>query len=246
MYWFGGASERKFDDYRPEVHDSDGLLLKLESGETIWRPLANAGQMRHQIFPANNVRGFGLLQRDRNFNHYQDLFHSYEKVPSVWVAPHGNWGAGHAHVVELSTQYEGLDNVVAFWDPATKPAPLQPMRYDYTLYWTRETDITLSSNEVVCTRVGINPRAQDQRQFMIDFDLPRVGENTPPTLSATCSTNGTIVESQIFRNTPEKTWRVFINMQPKPGPAQPVDLQCSLKVGNETVSETWAYRWSPP
>lgn len=126
MYWFGSATERKFDDYRPEVHDSDGLLLRLESGETIWRPLVNGAAMRHQTYAANNLGGFGLLQRDRNFSHYQDLNHDYNNVPSVWVAPHGGWGEGKVHVVELSTQYEGLDNVVAFWDPATKPAPMQP------------------------------------------------------------------------------------------------------------------------
>ena len=82
MYWFGNASERKFDDYRPEVHDSDGLLLHLDSGEMVWRPLANGTALRHQIFPANNVRGFGLLQRDRNFNHYQDLFTPTKTFPA--------------------------------------------------------------------------------------------------------------------------------------------------------------------
>lgn len=247
MYWFGPASERKFDDYRPEVHDSDGLLAHLDTGETIWRPLVNSDNLRHQRLPANNIKGFGLLQRDRNFNHYQDLFHSYEDVPSVWVAPHGSWGDGTLHLVELSTQYEGLDNVVAFWDPANKPAPMQPLRFGYTLYWTKETDMTLSSNEVVCTRVGINPRAQDQRQFVIDFDIPKMtNENDPPTIEATCSTNGTIMEADIFRNTPDKNWRVFLNMLPKPGQHDPVDLRCALKKGNDAVSETWLYRWSPP
>jgi glucans biosynthesis protein len=247
MFWFGNASERKFDDYRPEVHDSDGLLLQLESGEMVWRPLVNGTALRHAIFPANNIKGFGLLQRDRHFSHYQDLFHSYQNVPSVWVTPHTNWGDGELHLVELSTQYEGMDNVVAFWDPAAKPAPLQPVRFGYTLYWTRETDMTLSSNQVVSTRVGINPREQEQRQFVIDFDLPRYTvEKYPPEVAASCSTNGTITEAQIFRNTPEKTWRVFLNMLPKPGQHLPVDLKCALKMGQETVSETWSYHWTPP
>jgi glucans biosynthesis protein len=247
MFWFGSASERKFDDYRPEVHDSDGLLLRLEGGEMVWRPLVNGPGLRHQIFPANNVKGFGLLQRDRNFGHYQDLFHSYESVPSVWVTPHSDWGEGQVHLVELSTQYEGMDNVVAFWNPASKPVPMQPLRFGYTLYWTRETDMPLSANEVVSTRVGVNPRAQDQRQFVIDFDVPKLtAEDEPPLVAASCSTNGTIAEADVFRNTPEKTWRVFLNMLPKPGQHEPVDLKCSLKKGNDTVSETWTYRWSPP
>jgi glucans biosynthesis protein len=247
MYWIGAASERKFDDYRPEVHDSDGLLMHLESEEKVWRPLVNGNALRHQIFPANNIRGFGLLQRDRKFDHYQDLFHSYENVPSCWIAPHGNWGEGNVHLVELSTQYEGLDNVVAFWDPKTKPAPFQPMRFGYTLYWTRETDMALSTNEVVSTRVGADPRVGGQRQFVIDFNLPKyTNENDAPTLAASCSENGTIAVSQIFRDKTDKTWRVILDMMPKPSQHDPVDLRCSLKKGNETVSETWTYHWSPP
>jgi glucans biosynthesis protein len=247
MFWYGSASERKFDDYRPQVHDSDGLLLHLDSGDMVWRPLANGAALRHQIVAANNVRGFGLLQRDRNFNHYQDLFHAYQNVPSAWVAPHGNWGDGEVHLVELSTQYEGMDNVVAFWNPAVKPAPLQPLRFGYTLYWTRETDMTLSSNQVVSTRVGVDPRDQAQRQFVIDFDLPKfTSEDDPPSVAASCGDNGSITAAQLFRNTPEKTWRVILNLLPKPGPRQPVDLKCALKKGGQTVSETWTYHWTPP
>jgi periplasmic glucans biosynthesis protein len=245
MFWFGSASEWKFDDYRPEVHDSDGLLMHMDGGEMVWRPLAIGSALRHQIFPAANVRGFGLLQRDRNFDHYQDVFHAYENVPSVWVTPHGKWGNGEVHLVELSTQYEGMDNVVAFWNPAGKPAPLQPLRFGYTLSWTRETETALSSNEVVATRVGLNPRAQEQRQFVIDFDLPKL-TNDPPTVAASCGDNGTITESQIYRNKADKTWRVFLNLLPKPGQHQPVDLKCALKKGDDTVSETWSYHWSPP
>jgi glucans biosynthesis protein len=247
MFWYGENSERKFDDYRPEVHDSDGLLLRLDSGERVWRPLDNGKAMRHQTIPAGNIRGFGLLQRDRNFNHYQDLFHSYETVPSVWVEPHGNWGEGRVHLVELSTQYEGLDNVVAFWDPAGRPPPLQPLKFGYTLKWTRETDLTLSSNVVLATRVGLDPRDQRQRQFVIDFDLPLLkGEDEPPKVLTSCSDNGSITLPQVFRNSFENTWRVFLYLLPKPGNSDPVDLKCTLTRSDGTRSETWSYRWSPP
>jgi glucans biosynthesis protein len=247
MFWYGENSERKFDDYRPEVHDSDGLLMHLDSGEMVWRPLDNGSVLRHQSFGADNIRGFGLVQRDRNFNHYQDLFHAYENVPSVWVAPHGNWGAGQLHLVELSTQYEGLDNVVAFWDPAVKPAPIQPLKFGYTLYWTRETDITLSSNVVKATRVGLYPRDQRQRQFVIDFDLPLLkGEDDPPKVLSSCSDNGSITLAQVFRNNSEKTWRVFLDMLPKTGNADPVDLKCTLRRSDGLTSETWSCHWSPP
>ncbi|HEY3863620.1 MAG TPA: glucan biosynthesis protein G [Verrucomicrobiae bacterium] len=247
MYWYGQNSERKFDDYRPEVHDSDGLLMQLDSGEHVWRPLVNGSAMRHQTYPASNIRGFGLMQRNRDFNAYQDMFHDYEKAPSVWVAPKDNWGEGRVHVVELSTQYEGLDNVVAYWDPAVKPAPLQPFRFGYTLYWTRETDIAQSSNLVVSTMVGLYPRDQRQRQFVIDFDLPVLkGDSQEPKAAAHCGTNATISLVQVFRNATDKTWRVFVDMLPNAGNHDPVDLSCTLKRSDGLPSETWSYRWSPP
>jgi glucans biosynthesis protein len=247
MFWYGENSERKADDYRPEVHDSDGLLMHLESGERVWRPLENGPVMRHQSYPANNIRGFGLLQRDRNFDHYQDLFHSYESVPSVWVEPNDNWGWGQVHLVELTTQYEGLDNIVAFWNPSGKPPPMQPLKFGYTLYWTRETDLTLSSNMVVSTRLGLDPRDQRQRQFVIDFALPSLkGEDGPPKALTSCSDNGSISLVQVFRNTTENTWRVFLDLSPKTGNHDPVDLQCTLKRSDGLTSETWSYRWSPP
>ena len=127
MFWFGKNTERKFDDYRPEVHDSDGLLVKMGNGEILWRPLDNPPALRHQVFHAPNIRGFGLLQRERSFRAYEDTFNFYQQVPSVWVEPRGNWGDGDLHLVELSTRYEGLDNIVAFWDPKNKPAPLQAL-----------------------------------------------------------------------------------------------------------------------
>jgi len=246
MFWYGQNSERRFDDYRPQVHDSDGLLMQMANGTRVWRPLCNGTVMRHQTFPATNIRGFGLIQRDRNFSDYQDLFHMYNDAPSLWVAPHGDWGEGQVHLLELSTQYEGMDNVAVFWDPATRPPPLQPLHYGYTLYWTREADMTLSSNQVVATRTGLDPRDQAQRQFVVDFKIPSLTDETnPPAATVTCSTNGAITEVETFRNDPEKSWRVFINMLPKPDNHAPVDLNCTLGKG-AIQSETWAYRWSPP
>lgn len=253
MFWFGENSERKFDDYRPEVHDSDGLLMRLEGDEMVWRPLNNPAVMQHQKFSAKHLQGFGLLQRDRNFASYQDLFNPYQNTPSVWVQPAfdqggvNNWDNGELHLVELSTQYEGLDNVVAFWSPTNKPPPNQPFTFSYTLYWTRETDLALSTNEVVSTRVGVDPRNAGLREFLIDYDIPKItSEDQPPKAVASCSANATIAEVQVFRNPFEKTWRTVLKMEPKDGNKDPVDLRCTLQAGGQPVSETWSYHWSPP
>ena len=249
MFWFGKNSERKFDDYRPQAHDTDGLLMHMENGELLWRPLNNAAVMRHQRFATKNLRGFGLLQRERNFEAYQDIFNHYHRTPSVWVQPRGNWGEGDVHLVELSTQYEGLDNIVAFWDPKVKPTPLQPRRYAYTLFWTLENDMKLSQNRVISTRIGAHPRHADWRQIVIDFEGPRLAvipESAPPVAIANCSENGTIAENQVFFNPIKRNWRVTLAMHPKDGNKDPVDLRCTLKKEDEVVSETWTYHWSPP
>jgi glucans biosynthesis protein len=250
MFWFGKNSERKFDDYRTEVHDSDGLLVHMGNGEMFWRPLDDPPVLRHQVFHAPDIRGFGLLQRERSFGAYQDSFNLYHLVPSVWVKPDGtNWGDGDLHLVELSTSYEGLDNIVAFWDPKNKPAPLKPYHFGYTLRWeSGDADLKLSENRVISTRIGPDAQFAGARQFVIDFTGPKldaVPENNPPTAVANCSTNAAIVNTFISRNPYLKTWRVFLTMQPKPGNTDPVDLRCTLQKGTNVLAETWTYLWSP-
>ena len=145
---------------------------------------------------------------------------------------------------------EGLDNIVAFWDPKTKPLPMQPYRFAYTLCWTREPALKRSPpNKVLATRVGADPRDPQRRQFAIDFggtDLNAIPESAPPQPIASCSENAVIVENQVFRNPFSNTWRVMLKLEPKAGNTDPVDIRCTLKKGKEVISETWTYLWSPP
>src|SRR6185436_12663282 len=109
------------------------------------------------------------------------------------------WSEGEVHLVELSTHYEGLDNIVAFWNPTEKLAPMQPFRIAYTLHWTRETDMKLSPNRVTTTRIGADSRNPRWRQIMIDFDGPKLDaltEADAPVAVANCSANGVITENQ--------------------------------------------------
>jgi glucans biosynthesis protein len=250
MFWFGKDTERKFDDYRTEVHDSDGLLVHMGNGEVFWRPLDNPSATRHQVFHAPNIKGYGLLQRERNFAAYQDMFNLYHQVPSVWVEPNGNWGDGDLHLLELSTSYEGLDNVVAFWDPSQKPAPLQPFRFGYTLHWEGgDADLKRSENRVVSTRIGPDAQFPGARQFVIDFDGPKfdaIPADRPPVAIASCSANAAIVDNFVTRNPFLGTWRVILKLQPKAGSHEAVDLRCTLQQGTNSIGETWTYQWSPP
>jgi glucans biosynthesis protein len=249
MFWFGKSCERRFPDYRPEVHDSDGLLIRQENGEIVWRPLNNATVMRHQAFSSPNVRGFGLMQRERDFAQYQDIFNPYHQVPSVWVEPRGRWGEGQVHLVELSTHYEGLDNIVAFWNPVQKPKPFEPYRFSYTLIWSLDVDTRVSPNQAVSTRVGVHPRDAKARQFVIDFNGPRLqalADNAPPTSVVSCSANGKITENQVFRVPQSRVWRVILKLEPAADNRDPIDLRCNLQRGSDNLSETWTYHWSPP
>ncbi len=250
MFWFGKDTERKFDDYRLEVHDSDGLLAHMGNGEVLWRPLDNPPATRHQVFHAPNIKGFGLLQRERNFAAYQDMFNLYHQVPSVWVEPQGNWGDGDLHLVELSTGYEGLDNIVAFWDPKERPAPLQPFRFGYTLHWEGgAADVKRSENRVVSTRIGPDTQFPGARQFVLDFDGPgfdKIPADQPPAAIAHCSDGGRIVDQLVLRNPYLGSWRVILKMLPDPGRHAAIDLRCSLLQGTNVVGETWTYQWSQP
>lgn len=251
MFWFGHSSERKFDDYRTAVHDSDGLMIKQADGQVIWRPLVNPINVRNQVFPAPNLHGFGLMQRERSFDAYQDLFTSFEREPSAWIQPRGtNWSNGSVHLVELNGPWEGNDNIGAFWSPNKVPQPLEPFRFGYTLYWTRETDMKFSpENRVIATRIGLSDENSDARQIFIDFAGPKLSAipaTNAPTAAITCSTNADIVAHQVIWNPYDNAWRVVLKMQPKPGNATPVDMRCTLERTNQVLTETWAYQWTPP
>ncbi|MGH8023956.1 MAG: glucan biosynthesis protein, partial [Limisphaerales bacterium] len=193
---------------------------------------------------------FGLMQRERKFTAYQDLFTPFQDEPSVWVQPRGgNWTNGAVHLVELNGPWEGFDNVVAFWSPKTVPKPLQPLRFSYTLYWTREIAMKFSPpDKVVATRVGLSAENSSARQIMIDFagpDLDKIAPTNPPMAIVNCSPNAAMVANQVVWNPFEKTWRAVLKMQPPTNDA-PVELRCTLQHNKKPVSETWIYQWTRP
>jgi glucans biosynthesis protein len=117
MYWYSETVKPAAVDWRPEVHDSDGLAMWTGAGERIWRPLNNVARITVSSFFDQHPRGFGLLQRDRQFDHYLDGVR-YDRRPSAWVEPLGDWGQGAVELVEMPTDDEIDDNVVAYWCPA--------------------------------------------------------------------------------------------------------------------------------
>src|SRR5690606_26373464 len=200
MYHHGENKVRFVDDFRPEVHDSDGLLVATANGEWVWRPLSNHLALRISSLSDENPHGFGLLQRVREFNSYMDQEAKYQLRPSIWVTPVGDWGKGRVELVEIPTDTEVNDNIVAYWVPEQSMKAGETRRYSYRL---RSFDNNLPEQigaKVLRTRIGwgaipghSNPPPHSKRQFIIDFAGGEL-ENLPadaPLEAQMANTSGT-------------------------------------------------------
>ncbi|MDE3084131.1 MAG: glucan biosynthesis protein, partial [Verrucomicrobiota bacterium] len=251
MFWHGENSNVCLDDYRPEVHDSDGLQIERGNGEWLWRPLVNPAQVTVTSFADENPRGFGLLQRDRDFEHYQDLESTYQLRPSTWVEPIGSWGRGWVRLVELPSPDEGNDNIVAFWVPEKLPPAGQALEYEYKLHWFMETQAGgrhPPAGYVVATRLGRSRTHEpDLQRFIIDFDGPFLhGRHADPEIEpvVTVGEGAQLVNKTLERNTFNGTWRVAFAIKPD-GSGRSVELRCFLSRPPHILTETWSYLWSP-
>lgn len=246
MFWHGENSDVA-RDFRPEVHDSDGLLLHNGSGEWIWRPLVNPRHLRVSAFSDENPRAFALLQRDRNFENYQDLEASYHSRPSAWVEPVGNWGRGSVRLVEIPTNKEIDDNVVAFWVPEKLPPPGQPIELEYRLHWFLD-DKGPPAGFARSTRHGRSAVYEPGfERFVIDFDgkqLQGLKADAAIEHSVTVGAGGVLHHSSLQKNAINGTWRVAFTVKPD-GSGKPIELRCFLRRAGASLTETWSYLWQP-
>lgn len=253
MYLHGENDRRVANDWRPEIHDSDGLALWTGQGEWIWRPLVNPKVVRMNTFLDDNPRGFGLLQRDRDFDHYQDDGVFYERRPSLWVEPKSGWGRGSVQLVELPTPDETFDNIVAFWNPAEKPRSGQELLFGYRLYWGSNMPVSPPLAQVVATRTGIGGIVGQKRKyfswrFVVDFaggNLSMLGRETivEPVITASRGE----IELVSARPMHEiKGYRAMFDLKPDDSTRGPVDLRLYLRADGQALTETWLYQWAPP
>jgi periplasmic glucans biosynthesis protein len=249
MFFNDEGTDRFLDDFRPEVHDSDGLLLATGQGEWLWRPLINPMQMRVSSFLDTNPRGFGLLQRDRNFDHYQDLEAAYQQRPSVWIEPLGQWGKGAVQLIEIPSDSEKYDHIVAFWVPDDRTKAGKEWLFTYRMSFFLDKPQLPPGGRTYATRMGpggySGESEHDKRRFVIDFvggQLPNLSADASVEAVITAST-GTIDNQTVHRNPFIDGWRVFFDLTPK-GDA-PVELRCFLRSEEDTLTETWSYLWEP-
>lgn len=248
MFAHGENSGWSQSDFRPEVHDSDGLLIENGAGEWLWRPLVNPKGVRVVAFQDNAPKGFGLMQRDRQFEHYGDLEAYYHLRPSLWVEPVGNWGAGSVRLVELPTKDEYGDNIVAFWVPAKLPAAGEPVEFEYNLRWMAASGRRPPMGEVSSTRLADIPGRAGYKRFVIEFTSAYLhGQPDDPAIEARVDVSGggrREGEPVVQKNRFTGAWRVVFEIKPDPS-GSPVELRCFLRKGPHVLTETWSYLWNP-
>jgi len=235
------------DDFRPEVHDSDGLMLATGDGrggsEWLWRPLINPGRPLATSFAVQSLKGFGLMQRDRAFASYEDIEARYERRPSAWVVPDGDWGPGRVELVQLPTPDETHDNIVAYWVPAQPPAPGQPLDIAYRIHWQGDEQQRPPNGWAVQSRAGrgLAPLGKGEYQFIVDFVGPALdplAADAAIDAVVTPGRNGRLVERNAYRNDVRGGWRMTLRVQ-RIDPTQPLELRAFLQQGQHALTETW-------
>ena len=244
MFYHGKTTQHYIDDFRPEVHDSDGLWVVAGNGEHLWRPLNNPQRLATSYYTIENPRAFGLLQRERDFSAYQDLEANYQRRPGAWVEPIGDWGAGAVELVEIPTDDEYHDNIVAFWVPAEPTKAGSRRSYEYKLSFGDEPETGQYQARSSATLIGSGADPEsEQRKFVIDFvgvDLRNLPE-TSEIVADISSSTGTTGKPVIQRNPFTSGYRVYFDFTP--GKEALSELRCILRSGSDVMTETWSYQW---
>jgi glucans biosynthesis protein len=251
MFWYSETAKPTAVDWRPEVHDSDGLAMWSGTGEHIWRPLNNPPRVTASAFVEQNPRGFGLLQRDRNQDHYHDGVY-YERRPSLWVEALGQWGKGTVELIEIPTDDEIHDNIVAMWVPADRAAAGKSYDFSYRLHWLADEPYPSPLARCVATRLGNGgqpgqKRPKGVRKFMVEFlggPLKDIAHGVKPeaVLSASRGSFSYVFTEAVPDDVPGH-WRAQFDLTVTG--ADPVDIRCYLRNGDQVLSETWLYQYHP-
>lgn len=240
MFLFDPGDRSGFDDFRPAVRDAQGLGIIDGRGEYLWRPLSNPSRLQISEFGGANVRGFGLMQRQRSFFDYQDLEARYERRPSLWVEPIGDWGEGAVQLVEIPTDQEIHDNIVAFWRPKEPLRKGGEYNYTYRLHWTWDMPTPASLARFADLRVGGEAGRRLMVLDLVDGPLRDVKlEDVEARVSASAGAISTVV---LQPNPDISGARLSFVFEPKGVDLS--ELRAGLFAGGNPVSETWLYRWT--
>lgn len=251
MYFFGENQGPARDDFRPEVHDSDGLAIVRANGERLWRPLRNPSSLALSYFQEASPKSFGLLQRDRDFDHYQDVGARYEARPSLTIEPMGDWGRGVVQLVEIPTDSEANDNIVAFWVPEERPEAGSAYEFRYRMRWGDLDEMTAELAVVSDSFAGIGGNAAETgnsnfRRFEINFSGGTAAnlaseQRMEPLLDL--PGNARTQHVGVSR-LPDGGWRLSLELERvEPGP---IEMRARLTFAGRVLTETWLYQWTDP
>jgi glucans biosynthesis protein len=248
MFTRGENSLKRMNNSRPEAHDSDGMLISSTNGEWLWRPLVDPQKLRMDQFDANNIRGFGLSQRDRNFDHYQALAQAYQRRPNAWIMPDGHWGKGHLELVEIPSNSPVNDNMVLYWIPKAPVKAGQRLHFAYDIKWSTDLAVPKSLGHVTATHVGlatVEPgQPPNQVRVSIDFVGGKLaqlkGANAvQPKVNA--MRDVTLSNIRAVRNPHTHGWRLTF-LVPSSDLGKPLELRAYLADANGGgLTETWSY-----
>jgi len=241
MFLHAPGHNRIDDDFRPAVHDSDGLAIHNGNGECIWRPLTNPRTLQVSAFMDRSPKGFGLCQRARSFRDFEDLEARYERRPTVWIEPKGAWGPGYIELIEIPTEEEIHDNIVAYWKPANSPEPGRRFSFSYRMHWTDEIPVAWSGARVAATRVG-KGRQPGATLFVVDFAGPAVAGQRQRPVAIVTANPGTVADVAVHANPEVDGIRVSFELDPAGTDLS--ELRLALKLADRQISETWLYRWT--
>jgi glucans biosynthesis protein len=240
MFIYGAASRRVNGDFRPSVHDSEGLAILNGKGERLWRPLTNPRKLQTSAFVDRDPKGFGLSQRDRGFSNFEDLEAHYERRPTVWVEPRGPWGEGAVELFEIPAEEDFQDNISVFWRPARSLEAEKPFRLAYRLHWCDVVPVVWTGARVRKTRIGSGRRGSIQ--FVIDFDGPGVKELKELPVADIWASAGTIANVQLQRHPEIGGVRCSFDLQA--GNNELIEMRLFLRSNDQAISESWLYRWT--
>ena len=254
MFLYGPNQPSPQVNYRPAIHDSNGLAIHSGNGEWLWRPLNNPRRLSISTFSVENPRGFGLMQRGHDFSQYEDLDDRYELRPSGWVEPIGDWGKGKVELVEIPTPDETNDNIVAFWTPDEPAEPGKPIDLKYRVHFTLDEpalhDPALAWVSQTRRSVGEIKQPNLIRQpdgtiaYIVDFEGPvleKLLPETPLRAEVSIDDNGELVEQLVRHNPVTQGWRLFTRLRVKDA-TRPVEMRAALFDAERVISETWTYQ----
>ncbi|MGJ8610766.1 MAG: glucan biosynthesis protein, partial [Octadecabacter sp.] len=241
MFQYDETNRARFTDFRPAVHDTDGLQIMNGAGETIWRPLANPKTLQISSFVDDNPRGFGLMQRARTYGDFADLEALYHRRPGVWIEPQGDWGKGVISLIEIPTTSEVFDNIVCYWQPDGGLPAGQEATFAYTLTWG--DDIGYGTGlKALNTMIG-SAFDNDGIIVLIDFEDSADVPADLNEIERLIRSNAGEVSGGVLQRNPE-TGGPRLTFKFHPGDAETIEFRTQLRLNGEPLSEVWLYRWT--